>query len=249
MIGIYKITNLINHKIYIGQSVNIEQRWKEHRKLMNSQRCKHFPLYRAFNKYGIENFSFKIIRQCSKKELNQLEKFYIKKYNCVVPLGYNCTLGGETSVPIILNQKQAEEIKELLATTSLTQEEIGKRYNVSQNTISDINTGYCWVSENISYPIRKYAIKKKEYHCIECGKNITRGATRCSDCDKKNKQRNSKKPSREILKDLIRNNSFTSIGRNFKVSDNAIRKWCDSYNLPRKATEIKKISDEDWLLI
>ena len=43
MIGIYKITNLINQKIYIGQSINIEQRWKEHRKTMNSKKCKHLP--------------------------------------------------------------------------------------------------------------------------------------------------------------------------------------------------------------
>ena len=48
------------------------------------------------------------------------------------------------------------------------------------------------------------------------------------------------------LKELIRNKSFVSIGKYFGVSDNAIRKWCDSYSLPRKSTEIRKISDEDW---
>jgi hypothetical protein len=39
---------------------------------------------------------------------------------------------------------------------------------------------------------------------------------------------------------------FTQIGLKFGVSDNAVRKWCDKYNLPRKSTEIKKISDDDW---
>lgn len=54
------------------------------------------------------------------------------------------------------------------------------------------------------------------------------------------------RPSREEFKDLIRNNSFVSIGKMFGVSDSAIRKWCDSYNLPRKVSDIKKISDKDW---
>ena len=53
----------------------------------------------------------------------------------------------------------------------------------------------------------------------------------------------------EELKDLIRIKPFTKIGEQYQVSDNAIRKWCDKYNLPRKATEIKKYSDEEWELI
>lgn len=42
---------------------------------------------------------------------------------------------------------------------------------------------------------------------------------------------------------------FTTIGKKYNVSDNAVRKWCDKYNLPRKASEIKKYSDEEWELI
>ena len=55
--------------------------------------------------------------------------------------------------------------------------------------------------------------------------------------------------TREELKNLIRSKPFTAIGRQFNVSDNTIRKWCDKFNLPRKATEIKIFSDEDWELI
>lgn len=55
--------------------------------------------------------------------------------------------------------------------------------------------------------------------------------------------------SREELKKLIRTTSFTQIGKQYGVSDNAIRKWCDKYNLPRKVSDIKKISDKDWELI
>ena len=52
--------------------------------------------------------------------------------------------------------------------------------------------------------------------------------------------------TREELKQLIRKKPFVQIGLQFKVSDNAIRKWCDKFNLPRKATEIKKYTDEEW---
>lgn len=55
--------------------------------------------------------------------------------------------------------------------------------------------------------------------------------------------------TREVLKKEIRNSSFAAIGRKYGVSDNAIRKWCDSYNLPRKKSEIKKYSNEEWILI
>ena len=58
-----------------------------------------------------------------------------------------------------------------------------------------------------------------------------------------------KKPTREKLKEQIRTMSFLAIGRYYDVSDNAIRKWCKSYNLPSKVSDIKKISDEDWLNI
>ena len=45
---------------------------------------------------------------------------------------------------------------------------------------------------------------------------------------------------------MIRIMPFTEIGKNYGVSDNAIRKWCDNYNLPRLVKEIKKYSEEEW---
>ena len=52
--------------------------------------------------------------------------------------------------------------------------------------------------------------------------------------------------TREELKELIRTKPFTQIGKQFQVSDNAIRKWCDKFSLPRRSSEIKKYSDDDW---
>lgn len=60
------------------------------------------------------------------------------------------------------------------------------------------------------------------------------------------KSRKVERPSREELKNLIRTKSFLEIAKIYQVSDNAIRKWCDAENLPRKKSDIKNISDQDW---
>ncbi len=89
MIGIYKITNKINGKVYIGQSIHIEKRWKEH--IFDNR--KNSLIHLAIIKYGKENFSFEVIEECNQKELNQKEQYWIKKYNSFEN-GYNLTRGG-----------------------------------------------------------------------------------------------------------------------------------------------------------
>ena len=82
--------------------------------------------------------------------------------------------------------------------------------------------------------------------CSVCGKKLKNSRSHiCQDCSHK-QQRRTVWPSREELKQLIRTNSFTTIAKQYKVSDNAVRKWCDNYNLPRHKKEIKSYSDEEW---
>ena len=73
--GIYKITNQINGKCYIGQSVNIAKRWAEHRCKATSKGSEGFEshFYRSIRKYGLENFSFEILEECLREELNKKE--------------------------------------------------------------------------------------------------------------------------------------------------------------------------------
>ena len=78
MIGIYKITNLINNKIYIGKSVCIERRFAQHKSPYEWQRQKDSPLYQAFQKYNINNFKFEILEECLESELDKKEQEYIK---------------------------------------------------------------------------------------------------------------------------------------------------------------------------
>lgn len=88
-----------------------------------------------------------------------------------------------------------------------------------------------------------------ENFCIDCGAPISRKAKRCIKCSCKLQQKVSERPDREELKKMIREETFISIGNKYKVSDNAIRKWCKQYNLPSTKKEIKKISDLDWSLL
>lgn len=93
MIGIYKITNNINNKSYIGQSINITQRWINHKS--NAKNLDYqTPLYRAIRKYGIENFSFEILEECQEQDLNDKEIYWIKFFDSFGDKGYNLTLGG-----------------------------------------------------------------------------------------------------------------------------------------------------------
>lgn len=88
MIGIYKITSPTN-KIYIGQSIDIEKRWKVYLKM----KCKEQPkLYNSFKKHGVDNHKFEIICQCSIDELNEMERFYQDAFCVINGNGLNCIL-------------------------------------------------------------------------------------------------------------------------------------------------------------
>jgi len=92
---IYKITNLINKKSYIGETMqnDVFKRWSTHKNL--SKLNKGCPaLKEAFKKYGIYNFKFEVLIICFDEDMLIYEKEYIKKYNTVAPNGYNISEGG-----------------------------------------------------------------------------------------------------------------------------------------------------------
>lgn len=95
---VYKITNKLNNKGYIGITSNLQKRWNQHKHQAKSKVGKNYPLYRAIRKYGIDNFKFEVIEENVKtiKELGKLERFYINKFESHVSKnGYNLTMGGE----------------------------------------------------------------------------------------------------------------------------------------------------------
>lgn len=249
MIGIYKIENLVNHKIYIGQSINIERRWKQEkqRAFQESAHEYNYPISKALRKYGIDNFSFSVIEECSVDKLNEREKFWIAYYNSFFS-GYNQTFGGDSTI-----MQPKEKILGIfydLENSQMTHRMIAQKWNISMEMVQGINTGRYWKTENKNYPLQKTA--KKHNHiqktCKQCGVTISSTATLCKECACK-ASRIVERPDRESLKTLIRSTPFTKIATMYGVSDTAIRKWCDTYNLPRQKYEIKNYSDEEWNLI
>ncbi len=93
MAYIYKITNDINNKVYIGKTqFSIEKRFWEHCRDSKKRKNEKRPLYSAMNKYGIEHFHIELVEETSNPE--EREKYWIKQYNSFHN-GYNATLGGD----------------------------------------------------------------------------------------------------------------------------------------------------------
>lgn len=101
--GIYKITNLINQKCYIGKSSNIEKRFSYHKTNYTNPKEWNKTLYKAIRKYQLENFSFEIIEFIELDEYNNQgntrEKYWIQFYNSFNN-GYNETKGGDGGVTV-----------------------------------------------------------------------------------------------------------------------------------------------------
>ena len=158
MIGIYKFTNKINNKSYIGQSINIDARRKQH--IASS----YYPLSNTYNtafhqairKYGVDNFNFEVLTICTVEELDTLEKYYISKYNSIVPNGYNMTPGGENarSINCFFSIEDIKNIINDLRTTYDTAEEIGNKWNCSASLIKKIASGDEYYIDGETYPIR-----------------------------------------------------------------------------------------------
>lgn len=79
--GIYKITNTINNHFYIGQSSNLNSRLMEHHRHMRDTKKSRYILYKAVDKYGVENFNFEILELCEYENLSEREVFYILNLN------------------------------------------------------------------------------------------------------------------------------------------------------------------------
>ena len=125
---IYTITNKTNNKTYVGQTVReLDTRWKDH--LKKRSNCRY--LKSAINKYGVENFVFKLVCITFDTQLDDMEIQYIQKYNCLVPNGYNLRLGGNSGTH---NAETKQKISETLKTkhknglirSIMTQESINK---------------------------------------------------------------------------------------------------------------------------
>ena len=167
MATIYKITNNISGLYYIGKTIRpVQIRWKEHLhdfEIYKSEKKTSIPLYNAFKKDGINNFTFEVIEtNIPEEQINEKEKYYINLYDSKVHhKGYNIANGGDggrtwsklTDLEVEQIIQQLQDINNL---NSLTQ--IGEKYDVSVRTIIAINQGEMWYHSNLSYPLRQYDV-------------------------------------------------------------------------------------------
>lgn len=299
--GIYKVTNIINNKIYIGQSVNIYDRWIKHQSPSHNNDGTAF--HNALIKYGVNNFIWEIIEVCKQEELNQKEKYWIEYYNSYEK-GYNETRGGDGIIKYdykqiyqlwlsglnckeIANELKCDDsvITRALASYNLTEEELRSRSQQKRKIVAiDIKTGKglkifdslraAWLyfnpsiigighlskSINKKYKVNGYyfedlsssnipnkELTDEEFFSYQETKGRTYNDKQREEISLRN--RTVERPTREKLKQLIRVNSFVSIGKIYGVSNTSIIKWCLYYKLPHKKSEIKKYSEEEWNLI
>ena len=179
--GIYCIENKVNGKKYIGQSVNIEERWQTHKSKLKDNKHINSYLQNSWNKNGESAFEFSIIELCDVNELNEREVYWIEFYNSF-DSGFNLTIGGDggnthkayTDKQLVeyrrkqsLISRNAEEnnpmskltkqdvsqiIQQLLNGEYVT--DIAKDYGVHFTTICDIKNHRTWteMTKGIVFP-------------------------------------------------------------------------------------------------
>lgn len=181
--GIYKIENLVNGKVYIGQAVDIYRRMKKH--IWDNCKGGNNPLLTDdMNKYGTENFSYELLCECLPDELYKLEQLYIEKYNSYTN-GYNLTVGGLGNHGWRMNDDTREQIrtnntggKSHFARKTVcedkvfdTAKECADYYHINYCRIKDWLSGKTsmpkeWYDRGLRYedtPIDNYKIRKEKF--------------------------------------------------------------------------------------
>lgn len=152
---IYKITNNINGKVYIGQTVNVKRRFTEH-----CQRKENSLIHSAIVKYGKEHFTVETLGFF--EDYNEKEKYYITFFQSKIPLGYNMTDGGEEPPRRVgednpnskISEEVAKKIQADLLNFDLPRKSIRKKYGISEDILRHIIDGDSWRREELTYPLR-----------------------------------------------------------------------------------------------
>ena len=139
---IYKITNTINDKVYVGKTMtSLKKRFQQHLWDGKRARAEKRPLYRAMKKYGSENFSIHLIEECTVERSNEREIYWIKKYRGYSE-GYNATTGGD-GVPLynyneikklIENDYRTVEITQMVGCCEDLVRKVAKNFNLTINS-------------------------------------------------------------------------------------------------------------------
>ena len=159
--GIYKITNKINNKCYIGQSINVENRIEGHIKDLINNKHKNKHLQSSFNKYGFINFSFEIIKECNECELDKIEeKLIINSKSYLPENGYNHLIGNFYNSKKISSEDINDIINTFIEDANTDINDIIKKYNISRSYVYGL--------------LKQNNIKRKKTNSIETRKKISK---------------------------------------------------------------------------
>ena len=153
---IYKITNTINSKSYIGQTIqNVKERFYQHCATKCSKAVSNMAIHRAIKKYGKSNFTVEVIEEIDSANLNDRERYWIKCYNSYNN-GYNSTKGGQDGCKPFKDLDVESIIKEYNTGKSLRT--LGTIFKVDKQTIKDL-----LVRNNINLrTTRTYKLSQKD---------------------------------------------------------------------------------------
>ena len=133
---IYKITNNLNNKVYIGQTIQKPiERFYQHCAKKCDKYILNMVIHKAIFKYGKDNFTFEVIEEVPKQQLNEREEYWIKYYNSYVN-GYNSTKGGQKGNKPFKNIDNKAIIEQYQQGKSLRT--IGKIFNIDKATVKSI---------------------------------------------------------------------------------------------------------------
>lgn len=156
---IYIITNDINNKVYIGQSINAYNRFIQHKSEARLQ-SDNMLIHKAMRKYGEEHFSYKLL-ESQIENYDERECYWIEKYSSIQPNGYNICIGGKGLGNGIFHPSTKIKdidtlmyIYDLIKNTNMTFEVIAKQFNISEAQISGINNGKYYYNNEFIYPLR-----------------------------------------------------------------------------------------------
>jgi group I intron endonuclease len=173
--GIYKITNLINNKCYIGQTNNIPRRWSEHKSALNRNLHHNEHLQKSWLRYGERNFKFEVLEYCSLEELNTLEEFYVSKFNSY-KRGYNRTVGADGKGKA-MSQEAREKIRKAKLGTKMDEKVKEHLRKIRANPVKATNkkTGEELIFSSGSYASRLLKIKGGAVSHVLTGKRMSAG--------------------------------------------------------------------------
>ena len=133
---IYKITNKLNNKVYIGQTIQKPiERFYQHCAKKCDKYILNMVIHKAIFKYGKDNFTFEVIEEVPRQQLNEREEYWIKYYNSYTD-GYNSTKGGQKGNKPFKNIDNKAIIEQYQQGKSLRT--IGKMFNIDKATVKSI---------------------------------------------------------------------------------------------------------------